>query len=323
MKKSGIFRIVISVGLIGVLFYYLRGHYVEIVTEIKRTNPWLLLGAFAVYNFNLAITTLRLKALLRSESVKISFTQLNEFNYIGFFFNNFLPSSIGGDIAKAYFIGHATKLKAKSYVSVFMDRLTGLFSFAAIGLVSVLLGWDAVKEPGVKESVLIFVLLCVIVAVVALNATIAKYMSRILSKIHFKGIGDKLIKVYNMLHEYRNRKKVLIYTMLLSTISQAAYFYVIYVLFQSMGAAVTIKQVFVIMPLICVITLLPSLGGLGLREGAILVLFGAIVGRQKAAGVSVLLYLILFALSLIGGIIFLTSPQLRKLKIKTDEDVIV
>ena len=69
--------------------------------------------------------------------------------------------------------------------------------------------------------------------------------------------------------------------------------------------------------------MLPSIGGLGLREGAIVAFFGSMVGNEKAFGISILLLATLFLISVIGGIIYLISPQFRSVKIKeTIQDMI-
>lgn len=321
-RLSLFIKIFISVLLLGLLFYFMRGEYGKILQELKQTNLWLYAAAIIVYAGNISTTTVRLKILLKAEGIKMPFLQLQELTMIGFFFNNFMPSSIGGDIIKAYYTGEVTNQKAKSYVSVFMDRLTGLFSFAGVGFIALIVGWNAVKEPIIRQSVLIFVLLCCVVAIVALNPTMAKLVSRILSKIHIAKIGEKLLKIYNMLHNYRNRQKILINTIMISTVSQALYFYIIYILFKALNTDISLKVVFLLMPIVCVITLLPSLGGLGLREGAIVALFAAFAGKEKAFGVSVLLLSILFLISLLGGIIYISSPQFRSIKIKEEEELL-
>jgi len=62
-------------------------------------------------------------------------------------------------------------------------------------------------------------------------------------------------------------------------------------------------------------SLLPSINGLGLREGATVLLFGPLIGKTSAFAVSVLVIAMLLATSLVGGLIYAISPQFRvKLK---------
>ncbi len=323
-KKSGPFiRFFISISLLGLLLWFMRGKYSEVAAQLKQTNLMLFFSASLLFCANIAFITLRLEAILIGENIRMPFIRLMELNYIGYFFNNFMPSAVGGDIVKAYYTGVHTQKKAKSYVSVFMDRFTGLFSFAFIAFIAVLLSWKTIVDPVIKKSLLIFVALCVFAAIISLNVKIAKVISRILSKIRFMDIGDKLTKIYSILHNYRNKKALLFKTFIVSLVAQISYFAVVYILFKSVNLEISFKNILIVMPIVSVITMLPSIGGLGLREGAIVALFGPMVGSEKAFGISILLLATLFLISAIGGIIYLTSPQFRGVKIKkTNGDII-
>lgn len=314
-RYSAYIRIVISMGLLALLFYIMRGKYTLIITALRSTNLLLFCAACLTFIANIIINTLRLRTLLSGEQIDVPFLKLIELTCIGFFFNNFMPSAIGGDIVKAYYAGKITHSKGKSYLSVFMDRLTGMFSFAIVGLFAVIVSWNAVTDPVVKKSVLTFVLICGIAAVTFLNAGMSHFITSVLSKVHFRNIGKKILQVYNMLHNYRKKKGVLLKAIMISWVSQLAYFSVVYILFLSVNVPMSFKVVLLIMPLVSVIALLPSLGGLGLREGAILVFFGPIAGSEKAFGVSILLFAILLLISIVGGIIYSVSPQFRTDKI--------
>jgi uncharacterized membrane protein YbhN (UPF0104 family) len=58
-------------------------------------------------------------------------------------------------------------------------------------------------------------------------------------------------------------------------------------------------------------SLLPSLNGLGLREGATVVFFGPLIGKGNAFAISILWVIILLIMSLLGGLIYALSPQFR------------
>lgn len=323
MKSGLCIRFFISISLLGLLLWFMRGKYSGIAAQLKQTNLMLFFSAFLLFCANIAFITLRFEAILIGENIRMPFVRLMELNYIGYFFNNFMPSAVGGDIVKAYYTGVHTRKKAKSYVSVFMDRIIGLFSFAFIAFIAALLSWKTIVNPAIKRAVLIFVGLCVFVAIISLNVKIAKVISRTLSKIRFMDMGDKLTKTYSILHNYRNKKALLFKTFVVSLIAQISYFTVVYILFKSVNLEISFKNILLVMPIVSVISMLPSIGGLGLREGAIVTLFGSMVGNEKAFGISILLLATLFLISLMGGIIYLSSPQFRSVKIKeTNGDII-
>ena len=57
--------------------------------------------------------------------------------------------------------------------------------------------------------------------------------------------------------------------------------------------------------------MLPSLGGLGLREGALVALLGPAIGTDSAFSVAILLLAMLLIMSLIGAVIYLSAAQFR------------
>jgi len=313
-RLSVFIRFGVSIGLLALLFWIMRGEYGAVTRELAHTKVLFFLASLVLYAINIGSTTWRLRVLLEGEDIHVPFPRLVELTYIGFFFNNFMPTALGGDIVKAYYTGGLTNKKAASYVSVFMDRLVGLFSFAGIGCVALAVGWSVVSEPLVKHLVLIFVSLCLAAAFSSLNSRAASFITALLNRIRFRKVSQILLKVYEMLHAYRNKKLVLVKTIGISVVSQLLYFSSIYLLFRAVHIDISFKHILLIMPLVSVVSMLPSLGGLGLREGAIVTLFGPIVGNEQAFSVSILLFAILFLISVIGGIIYAVSPQFRKLK---------
>ena len=321
-KSSSLVRVFISVGLIIVLLYLMKDRYKDIFQQIKMTNLSILLIAFLAYQANVFINTQRLHLLLKGEGIDLSFMRIVEFSYMGFFFNNFMPSSLGGDIVKAYYIGKITNQKVKSYIAVFVDRLTGLFTFAFMGGFALFLNRGNHMDPLLKNAIIVFIFFCSGVALFTLHKGTAQFMSNLLSKLKFKNIGHKINKVYDMVHGYSDKKELVLKAMICSVFGQICYFSVVYFLFKALGVDIPYKVVFLIMPLVSVIGMIPSLGGLGVREGGIVALFSPVTGIDAAFGASILLFSILFIISVIGGIIYLISPQFRFKRADLDEALV-
>ena len=76
-----------------------------------------VIGAF-IYLLSLSAISFRLMSVLKVKSIHLSFYKAIRVSFIGLFYNLFLPSAVGGDIAKAYFIGESTGKRASSYSAV-------------------------------------------------------------------------------------------------------------------------------------------------------------------------------------------------------------
>jgi hypothetical protein len=72
----------------------------------------------------------------------------------------------------------------------------------------------------------------------------------------------------------------------------------------SFGMTVTLWDCLVLTPIVWVVAMLPSLGGLGVREGAYVVLFKHFGGSEKALAMSLLLYALTLVASIAGGFLY-------------------
>ena len=144
-----------------------------------------------------------------------------------------------------------------------------------------------------------------------MNSGVAKVVLKALSAFRIWDIGGKISKIYKAVHEYRNKKTLIIVAGGVSIASQSLYFFIVYLLVKSLGAELPILAVFLIMPLVSIVSMLPSLGGLGLREGALVALLGPVIGTDNAFSAAILLLATLLITSLIGAVIYLSAAQFR------------
>ena len=73
--------------------------------------------------------------------------QLLNLYFAGLFINNFLPSTIGGDIFRGYQVGRDVDDGALAMASVFMERFTGMTALMAIALVAFVSNLSSFRDP--------------------------------------------------------------------------------------------------------------------------------------------------------------------------------
>ena len=86
-------------------------------------------------------------------------------------------------------------------------------------------------------------------------------------------------------------------------------FCAVYLVIRSLGYHVSLKLVFLWMPIISTAAMAPSINGLGVREGAFVLFFQSAMGKQGAFALSILWFGINFCISLIGGVFYLFTRQ--------------
>ena len=130
-------------------------------------------------------------------------------------------------------------------------------------------------------------------------------------KVTIDDINKELKKVYNAVNKYKHNSKLIFQSIVISIASQLLFFMSIGVLALSIGSRIPVMDIVLKMPIISMMSMLPSINGLGLREGSTVLLFGPSIGRENAFAVSILWLALLFVVSVAGGIVYGLSPQFR------------
>jgi glycosyltransferase 2 family protein len=311
-------RIIVSFGVLGWLFWIMRNNIKEIGVILLSGDPLhMAVAAFFVF-IMVVLLAMRLKVVFHGENLFISLKEAFELTCAGFFFNNFMPTAVGGDIIKAHYAAHFNKQRLKSYASVFMDRIIGMLAILLIAAVALVIDRGRFDSPVIRPVVLSFLALGVCGFILVTNRSIARKMEKTFKNFRMKGLGDSLNKVYSIIHDYRNRPDVVVRSMLLSVAVQVIYCLAVYFLFLSMGVTVGLNSVLLIIPVVVIISMLPSIGGLGVRESAMVAFFSVVAGKEISFAVSLLALAANLLVSVAGGIVYMGwsfKPDLADQKI--------
>ncbi|NQT33390.1 MAG: flippase-like domain-containing protein [Candidatus Omnitrophica bacterium] len=305
IKLSSIVRIAISLGLLGFLFWLMRDDLGGLWGTLISCRGQFLILAAVLLIVNVTILSYRLKIIFLGENLSITLNKSAQLSFIGYFFNNFMPTAIGGDIIKAYYAGNDNNKKVESYASVLMDRLIGLYSYLIIAAVALILDGGRFQVPVVRPLAFTLLVLGFAGFAIIINPGMRHFIEKVFRKLKMFRLGEKLESIYNIVHDYRNRKRIVLEGLIVSIIAQCVYFSIIYIFFLALGAKISIGNIFLIMPVVTFISMIPSIGGLGVREGAMVALFTPLVGKETAFASSLLFLCGLIFVSFIGGVIYL------------------
>lgn len=243
--------------------------------------------------------------LLRVQGIDCSYREVLVSYYLGIFFNNFLPTGMGGDVVRTIrlrLLGHA--LQPLIMVAI-VDRMIGLSVILVMGTVALpfwnnpyLTGWMA-WLPAVFTIVL---LLLIGILLRPLELWLAQNEHRV--HRHFLRI---VFAVTRAICTFYQAKSVLCAAMALTLILQSLVVLIYILLGQKVGIDAPLPIYFVSGLVTFLATSLPiSIGGLGVREGALaglLILAGA--DTNRAVMLSLLYLVVLWTAALPGGLMFL------------------
>src|SRR5438552_5344996 len=133
-RASTIAKIVVSVVLLAVLFS--RVDTPQLWATARRASvPWLA-AAVGIYALSMIASTWRWHVLLEAQDVRLPRRRLLGSYLVASFFNNFLPSNIGGDVVRITDTARAANSKTVATMVILVDRglgLMGVVLIAALG----------------------------------------------------------------------------------------------------------------------------------------------------------------------------------------------
>lgn len=258
----------------------------NILSHLRTMDLRFFFLSSAVYLLTIALASLRWGLLLkRSQSGKKLFSLC----LIGSFFNHFMPGAVGGDAVKAYYLYKESGHGGSSLGSVFLDRYIGYLALLSIGLISGIAGYGDLKALGLHWLTPSLFLLF-------LSGSLLFFRLRIGRR--FKAVAD----FYDYFHDTMRDRRALGKAFLLSLMIQVLTILEIFLISFGLGQQPSFTALFVFVPLIITVMAVPiSISGLGLREGAFVVLFGLTgISAEASTAISFLWFLSVMTGSFVG-----------------------
>jgi uncharacterized membrane protein YbhN (UPF0104 family) len=290
----------------------------QIRDELVIVNwPWLVI-AFAMVTFSLVLRAFRWLLLLKGLQASVPFGRLVELYFVGNFFNSFLPSGFGGDAVRILEVARDVPANIAAG-TVIVDRLSGLMTLFAMALV--LLPFRPDQFPDQLALIVAVVCLAGLLAGAILieGSLIRRIGGWLPSKLSPTGNGP----VAQLMDAVQGCgwKAILgafgvsfIFNLLLIGWWEAAA--------RALGIEVTYVHLMLVVPILSVALLVPSIGGLGVRELIAGPLFASANLRgAEAVALSLLVWLIMRAVSLLGAPVYVaaTVRENRKQRAETVE----
>jgi uncharacterized protein (TIRG00374 family) len=284
-----------------------RNELGKIYNLIVNLNKAFFTVSFILFLIISFLVSFRFKLLLKVQNIFLSLKESAKLTFIGYFFNNFLPSSLGGDLARGYYAFKSTNKKLSSFTTIFVDRLVGVTAMVFLMGIAFIFIQDA-RENKVALSLAIIVISLVLFALLfLLNRSLAKKLSFMLRFfIPFK-LNEKLRPIYNSINKYKDSKKLLLEALVISFLVQLLVVLIFFVLSKSINMKLPLgfKDLFWVVPLSSIVSMLPSINGIGVREGAFVYFLRRIVNPEIAISISLLFLGLTIFVSLIGGVVYI------------------
>ena len=299
----------LKIGVSGAVLAYLF-YFTDIARFYDRLAilpAWFVVVAWAYYACCTLISACRWQLLLASRGIRVPVIKLFNFYMVGMFLNSFMPGAIGGDVVKSWDLYRLTGRGNDAVASVFVDRFTGLIGLTLLGALAVPFGHHLLESR--VAVIAIFGSLVLLFAVVTMLwvGPVARLAITIMRRVLPGKIAEKLADLYMALHIYQEGPRTLASAIALSMIIQClqASYYAMTAL--ALGIHAEIFYFILFLPAVVLISMVPlTFGGLGVREGVMIVLFSQVgVAGSDVLAISLTVFVINTVLSLYGGLLML------------------
>ena len=321
------FRLAASLLLLGVLACGMDWSQVRAAFASLRLDLWLL--AAVVYAVTQAVSSLRWQLLARPLGFDDPFRQFLGNYYVGMFFNLVLPTSVGGDVVRAWRLASQSRRRARAFLSVIADRVSGVFVLVLLALAALpfrptelppWLTWTVAGLAGGALLALTFLLLVGRTTGSHLPLLGTRYPSL---DTWYSGRGTfsrLLLSIRNLDTAICPSRRVFVLSTALSVVVQLANVLVVWLIGQGLSLSVPGNYYLIFVPTVTLLTLLPvSLNGMGVREGATALMLAPLGVDAGTAVTLAFLWFAAFVLPSLGGVFPYLLGKVPRFEEKTDD----
>ncbi len=295
--------------LISAALLYLALRKVNLSELASRINlaslGWIGL-AIAVTFLQIFVGVLRWREISAECGAPLGTAQAMRYNVIGTFFNQTLPSSIGGDAVRLWLVARGGAGWRAATYSIFVDRAIGLIALAIIIVASLPWSYSLISDPQ-GRSALLFVDLAALAGgagFLVLGRLPWPWLKRWWGTHHLHAcsvIANRVI--FSRKHEPAIAA--------LSAVVHVLAVVIVWCLVQSIAAPVLFGQLFQLVPPVMLITMLPiSIAGWGVREATMGLAFGyAGLMTNEGVNISLLFGAVNFMVGAFGGLVWIFSAE--------------
>lgn len=290
-------KIAVSGGLLYVLFRQVDVAQVWAVAR-RATMPWLL-AALGLYTVTILVGAWRWGLLLKAQHLAASTFDLFKTYLVATFFNNFLPSNIGGDVIRIAHTAPACGSKTLATTVVLMDRGLGLLGLGLVAATGASVAASSSPQVGPFGPALLWLGVIGGAAVAALVVTLPHLLGRVLSplrRLHQEWVEERITRLVGGLSRFRETPLALGGGVTGAVVVQLLLVGFYAAIARALHIQISAAHLAVLVPLSFIVQMAPvSVNGFGVREATFGYYFTRIGLPLESA----------IALSLIGAVVIM------------------
>jgi hypothetical protein len=276
-----------------------------------------LLLSFALMGATLVLGMWRWRMVLRVQGLPLSFSRTAEIALVAHFFNSFLLGTAGGDLMKAYYAARQTQhKKTEAVVTVFVDRLIGLWAMLLFAGLMILPNYRLFLKSGLRTGTALVVMMLMAataLAFLAFRGGVSRAWSGARGWLRRLPKGEWLERSLDSCRRFGRERGFVPRAFGVSMLMNLVCVLQFWTVARGLGLDVPFLVLCLVVPMITCIAALPiTPSGLGVRENLFVHLLAAPtigVPATPALSLSLLAYAGSLFWSLVGGVVYLTFKE--------------
>ncbi len=303
-------KLLISLGLLAVLLA--RTDLTSLWRSVRTASlPWVV-TALGLYLVQIVVGAWRWGLLLDAQRVKVLGRSLLGSYLVAAFFNNFLPSNIGGDVIRIRDTARPAQSKTLAATVVLVDRcigLLGLVLVAAAGATAAVWAGGTRTVPVLPSGLWTCFLVAALISARAVLAPagVARLLQP-LTVFHTEWVGGQIARITDILGRFQERLSSLLQAFAGAVIVQGLLVVFYAAVARSLNIPIALSHLAVIVPLSFVVQMLPvSVNGFGVREATFSFYFARLgLPIESAMALSLGSTALVMFFSLSGAVVYVT-----------------
>ena len=299
-------RVLASAAMLAILLP--RIHLASLFPRHQLSTLGWLAGGLVVYTLAVFLSTVRWAQVLEALEIPSQLPPLVSHTLAGMFVSNFLPSTVGGDVLRVARLSAANGQRQTSVASVVVERLTGFFVLPFISLVA-LVGNPTLLQLGRASRLALTIALGTLTALAVILVLVSS--TRIGERFQGRSWLGFLSAVQQGLARLRHDPGAALGVLVSALAYQLAMVAGAWMAGHALGIQVGWSAMMAFIPIVAIAQVLPlSVSGLGLREGALVLLLVPLgVASGQAVALGLLLYGMNMVVSLLGAPAFAVGAR--------------
>lgn len=281
----------------------------KIVSIISGINLSLFAAAYLTVLLGAFPSAYAWKILVEIQNFRVPYLRVVYMNLVGFFFNSYLPTGLGGDVWRGYTLARVSEKAGPSVASVIMERFIAFGSIVLLGIVSFFLNIDIFKKTGLLTTVSIFfgiIILVFLTGIILVPILLKKGFEKFRKYFPFipdTDTGDCLLK-------YKDNPGKVLFALIMTSLSPLLECATYILIIKALGLNVPYLPVFILVPILRFINHIPvSLSSLGTQDLALLIFWQPLgLTGPEALSISILMHILRLLVGAAGGILYIAFP---------------